>query len=410
MPIFTRHRRAIAAALAVCVLSLPALGQDNASAPQSIALRVATFNIEDLRTAELKGEPSDRVRAAAQIIQRIRPNVILINEIAYDMPGGPGYEEGDPPGRNGARFAEILATPQGPGLAPLKMTAFMEPVNTGRASGFDLDRSGEAVTSIPPLDADEETKRAYGNDAWGYGTFPGQYGMALLVDDRLEIERRFIRTFRLFPWMFMPNALMPTRTNEEGETEPWYPEDARELFRLSSKSHWDVPIRLPSGELLHVLCSHPTPPAFDGPEQRNKRRNHDEIRFWGDYIDDADYIIDDERRPGGLPASAHFVIVGDLNADPDEGGDIRDPIGSFLFNSSHTAPDPRPVADVSVEDLDADDTAVFGLRVDYVLPSDSIATLRSGVWRRAPSEGEFPSDHFPVWADLAIPAPDGETP
>ena len=244
----------------------------------------------------------------------------------------------------------------------------------------------------------------------GYGTFPGQYGMALLVDDRLEIERRFIRTFRLFPWMFMPNALMPTRTNEEGETDPWYPEDARELFRLSSKSHWDVPIRLPSGELLHVLCSHPTPPAFDGPEQRNKRRNHDEIRFWGDYIDDADYIIDDERRPGGLPAAAHFVIVGDLNADPDEGGDIRDPIGSFLFNSSHTAPDPRPVADVSAEDLDADDTAVFGLRVDYVLPSDSIATLRSGVWRRAPSDGEFPSDHFPVWADLAIPAPDGETP
>jgi len=410
MPIFTRHCRALAAALAVCVLSLPALGQDNASAPQSIALRVATFNIEDLRTAELKGEPSDRVRAAAEIIQRIRPNVILINEIAYDMPGGPGYEEGDPPGRNGARFAEILSTPQGPGLAPLNMTAFMEPVNTGRASGFDLDRSGEAVTSIPPPDADEEIKRAYGNDAWGYGTFPGQYGMALLVDDRLEIERRFIRTFRLFPWMFMPNALMPTRTNEEGETEPWYPEDARELFRLSSKSHWDVPIRLPNGELLHVLCSHPTPPAFDGPEQRNKRRNHDEIRFWGDYIDDADYIIDDERRPGGLPASAHFVIVGDLNADPDEGGDIRDPIGSFLFNSSHTAPDPRPVADVSVEDLDADDTAVFGLRVDYVLPSDSIATLRSGVWRRAPSEGEFPSDHFPVWADLAIPAPDSETP
>ena len=93
MPIFTRHRRALAAALAVCVLSLPALGQDNASAPQSIALRVATFNIEDLRTAEFKGEPSDRVRAAAEIIQRIRPNVILINEIAYDMPGGPGYEE-----------------------------------------------------------------------------------------------------------------------------------------------------------------------------------------------------------------------------------------------------------------------------------------------------------------------------
>ena len=28
----------------------------------------------------------------------------------------------------------------------------------------------------------------------------------------------------------------------------------------------------------------PTPPAFDGEEDRNGRRNHDEIRFWVDYV------------------------------------------------------------------------------------------------------------------------------
>ncbi len=53
---------------------------------------------------------------------------------------------------------------------------------------------------------------------------------------------------------------------------------------------------------LHLLASHPTPPAFDGPEDRNGRRNHDEIRFWNDYLDRAEigYIRDDAGLAGGL--------------------------------------------------------------------------------------------------------------
>ena len=55
------------------------------------------------------------------------------------------------------------------------------------------------------------------------------------------------------------------------------------VLRLSCKIHWDVPVQIGS-ETVHFLVSHPTPPAFDGPEDRNGRRNHDEIRFWADYI------------------------------------------------------------------------------------------------------------------------------
>ena len=36
--------------------------------------------------------------------------------------------------------------------------------------------------------------------------------------------------------------------------------------------------------IVHFLVSHPTPPTFDGAEDRNGTRNHDEIRFWADYI------------------------------------------------------------------------------------------------------------------------------
>jgi len=33
------------------------------------------------------------------------------------------------------------------------------------------------------------------------------------------------------------------------------------------------------GQVIHILASHPTPPVFDGVEDRNGRRNHDEIRL-----------------------------------------------------------------------------------------------------------------------------------
>jgi len=56
--------------------------------------------------------------------------------------------------------------------------------------------------------------------------------------------------------------------------------------------------------------------------------------------------------------------------------------------------------------LDADDTARFGLRVDYVLPSVGLKQLRTGNWRHEPAgDAGFPSDHFPVWADLVVPNP-----
>lgn len=382
--------------------------EQNTSSP--VTIRVATFNIEDLRTEELVEPISDRVRQTAEVIQRIRPNIILINELAYDMRGGPGFDEDAGPGANAGRLANLLAIEIREGVAPLSMNAFTADTNTGRASGFDLDRNGEIVSLIPPPSMEQtDEARAFGGDAWGFGTFPGQYGMALLVDDRLKIRDKYVRTFRLFPWSRMPNALLPERSPEEGEEASeaplmWYEGEAGTLFRLSSKSHWDIPVELPNGSVVHVLASHPTPPAFDGDEARNRKRNHDEIRFWADYIDNAEYILDDNRRPGGLPARSHFVIVGDLNADPDEGSSWNDPIGEFLLGSRWIGPDPSPTSPLSVEGLDADDTARFGLRVDYVLPSKTLEVTRTGVWRYpVRADGSFPSDHFPVWADLVVP-------
>ncbi len=436
------------------------------SSPGPITIRVATFNLEDVRTTDLKDGTQPRLRALAEVIQRLRPNILLLNEIAYDQPTGSTAPGGSAAtgGQNAQRFLDLyLHHPQLEGApAPIRYRVFVAPSNTGLASGFDLNNDGAITTTFPtPPPSDElgspspqtAEGRAFGEDSWGFGTFPGQYAMALLVDERLEILTPRARTFQKLPWDYMPGAYLPTfpapitpvpatlpavdgtsasttatptppatTTPPPAAVQPapaatlalgppWYSDEERALMRLSSKSHWDVPVRLPNGAVLHLLASHPTPPAFDGPELRNKKRNYDEIRFWADYINQQSWIVDDANVAGGLIDFASFIILGDLNADPDEGSSFKDPIGTLLKPIRRLNMDFTPTSDVQIPRLDPDDTAMFGLRVDYVIPSADLEVRGSGVWRQvptlAPKPGTFPSDHFPVWIDLTVPAPGG---
>ena len=118
-------------------------------------------------------------------------------------------------------------------------------------------------------------------------------------------------------------------------------------MRLSSKSHWDVPIDV-DGRIVHILAAHPTPPTFDGPEDRNGMRNADEIGFWADYIAgvDSGWITDDAGVSGGLTADAEFVILGDLNSDPLDGDSLA---GAADQVSRSTAQDPQPTSDGAVQ-------------------------------------------------------------
>lgn len=375
-----------------------------------------TYNIDDIRTADVLRADHPRLQRAAARIQAHSPDIVLINELAYDQPGAPGYEEGRPSGQNARRFAEdYLAVPQADSLQGESYQTVMLPVNAGQPSGYDLNNDGRVVTEAPAVPRSAEggnvppqtaEGRAYGQDAWGFGTFPGQYGMALFVRPGLTVLRDSIRTFRQFRWSAMPGAARP-RDSTSGA--PWHTEQEWRAMPLSSTSHWDVPVRLSDGTVLHVLASHPTPPAFDGPARRNARRNHDEIQFWVDYLNGESYIEDDSGRGGGLPAGASFVLLGDLNADPDDESPFRDAIRSLLGHAR--VQDVRPTASAShageASVLDGDDTARWGKRVDYVLPSAHLHVDTSGVGRPPPSDSNRVrvSDHFPVWADLRVPPP-----
>ena len=428
--------------LSLASLAAPPVAEPAPAGP--VVIRVATFNVEDVRTEDLRDPNQPRLRRLAEVIQRIRPNIILLNEVAYDMKGAPGFKEGEAEGLNGQRFADtFLAVAQASDVKPIKYKAFTAPSNTGLFSGYDLDRSGTVTNQYPtpPVAKPDGTPgeqtpggQAFGNDCFGFGTFPGQYAMTLLVDERLTIDAEHVRTFQLYPWDYMPGHLMPTAA----DGSDWYAGGAKTAMRLSSKSLWDVPVKLPNGAELRVICSHPTPPAFDGPEQRNKKRNHDEIRLIRDYIDNMAGLVDDKGLEGGLimrkegplvGVTIPFVVLGDLNADPKDGDSFRSPITKMLFQSRHVNSAVVPESDVKIEGLDPWDTAMFKLRVDYALPSKSVKVLGAGVWRHMPVTGKapakpgekaveqpevkpaeqkdtFPSDHFPVWIEIEVPSPD----
>ena len=374
-------------------------------APAPGAVRFASFNIEllsaeKLRSVDAQGRGNHpQLLKAAEIILRIRPDVLLINEIDYDGPAEDGTA--GPSANSATRFRDLYLNGGRNGLAPLDYPQlFYRPSNTGIPTGKDLDNDGNSGGPA---------------DAYGYGKYPGQYGMALY--SRYPLDLAAARTFRKFLWKDMPGNLMPD--GRDGKPAFYAPDEAA-LFRLSSKSHWDVPVKI--GErVLHVLAAHPTPPIFDGPEDSNGRRNFDEIRLWADYIaggDRAAYIRDDGGKTGGLAPEADFIVMGDLNADPvrNEQPYGKPAIRQILELASVQDPKPQsegsPLAPTTAElpDYLPYRTSRFG-RIDYCLPSQGLKYTSSGVFWPAPNDPlhhlvdppDPASDHRAVWVDVVVP-------
>ncbi|MEV2274877.1 endonuclease/exonuclease/phosphatase family protein [Nocardiopsis sp. NPDC049922] len=360
-------------------------------------VRFATFNAALTRSAagallaELAGPGGTQLRNVAEIVQRVRPDVLLVNEFDHDPDGlGPRLFQ-DRYLSVGHRGAEPIEYPY----------VYTAPVNTGVASGADLDGDGRVVT--------EPGCTGYAGDAFGFGLFPGQYGMVLF--SRYPILTDRVRTFRTFRWADLPGALLPVRPDTG---RPFYAEAALDVLRLSSKSHWDVPVDVGGRRPVHVLACHPTPPAFDGPERRNVLRNHDEIRFWVDYASpDAGHLYDDEGRRGGLAAGAAFVIAGDLNADPAAGDGHPKAVTQLLEHPGVRDVAPTSRGGLGPAAVDAGAAVPSGhLRADYVLPSAELPVGGSGVFWPAPDDplfrltGDHPfpsSDHRLVWVDVGRP-------
>lgn len=367
------------------------------------SIRIATFNVsmdatnyavdgqepkaDALATALKSDHP--QIKNIAEIIQRVRPDIILLNEFDYiDKSNGIEYFK--------KHYLQISQKKQPAINYPY---TFIAPVNTGLATKFDLDNDGQH-TGVKA-------------DAQGFGFFEGHYGMAVLSRFPIDIEK--VRTLQKFKTKDMPNAGIPV---DPKSGDNWYSEKEWQALRLSSKSFWDLPINV-KGKTFHLIASHPTPPVFDGEEDRNGIRNHDEVRLIADYVANADYLYDDNGVPGGLKANSRFVIVGDLNAAPE--GDKKRPdttnqlLKHPLINATYTPQSKGAQLSFShtndPQSYAAQYTAFWQARVDYVLPSKvGIEIHKGGVfWPAKNSElyrlikdRNASSDHRMVWLDISL--------
>lgn len=363
-------------------------------------LRVATFNTAlsrdepgALRAAMLASDDA-RIKLVAEVLQRTRPDIVLLQEVDYD-PTGRTYE---------ALQTNYLGVAQN-GAEPIDYPYRYAPeVNTGVSTGVDLNGDGEVAGP---------------QDAHGWGNYPGHYGMVVL--SKYPIDADAVRTFREARWMDVnPQSL---------EATDYYSDEASQVLRLSSKTHADVPVAVPGMTTLHLLISHPTPPVFDGPEDRNGYRNTAEIGFWASHLDSSadpsgSLMLDDTGESSHDPANAAFVILGDLNADPNDGDSRPGAMDCLLEHPRIKAIAPNSTGaaeaaerdgganlthrtDPATDTADWNDTPPRGsgnLRVDYVLPSVGLTVLGSGVfWPTRDDPLAYllaASDHRLVWVDL----------
>lgn len=309
-----------------------------------------------------------QVAAAVAVMAALDADVLLLTGVDYDAGGLALTALADRLAAAGAAYPHRLA------LRP----------NAGVATGLDLDGNG---------------RRGEPRDAMGYGRFAGEGGMALL--SRRPLDEAGVVDLTGLLWADLPGNLMP-----QGE-----PAAVRAVQRLSSTGHWAVPLLLPGGGRLTLLAFAATPPVFDGPEDRNGRRNHDETALWLRLLE------------GALPVPAPqgpVAVLGKINLDPADGDGRPQALTALLHHQRLQDPQPRgrvARSDPGQQGDPALDTALFGgttggLRVDYVLPPAGYAITGAGVMWPGPDDpltakltGDLTaaSRHYPVWVDLDLP-------
>ena len=351
----------IRACAALLTLATAAAAENDLDIPDKVPgdIRLAVYNadlsrrgpgllLRDIRD----GKPE--VLAIARVIASARPDVLLLGEFDYDLDGVAL-----------TAFAEVLS-----GQGHDMPYAFAAEPNSGLDSGQDFDGDGRGREP---------------EDAQGYGWFSGDGGLAILSTLPIEVDR--VQDYSDLLWQKLPDAQLPDLDDPEATI-------ALSFQRLSTKAHWVVPVRLPDGGALNVLAFGASPPVFDGPEDRNGRRNADEIRFWQLWLDGA---------LGEVPEGP-VAVMGNANLDPFDGDGRKDAIAALLADPrlQDAAPrsvggalinDPDHTGDPALDTVDWPDGAPGNLRVSYVLPDARLTVSGAGV--------VWPGPDNPAWTDLS---------
>ena len=303
-----------------------------------LALCAATAQADPLRVATWAGDFSkdgpglllrDLVRDPGALglgpILTAEPDILLLTDFDYDA--------------GQAALTALRAALAAQGLD--YPYAFSARPNSGMQTGVDLD--GDGRTGGP-------------RDAQGFGFFSGYGGQAILSRVPLTLVADHAGAL----WRDAPRSLM-------APADP-----APDIQRLASTTFWQITAETEDGPLT-LLTLAATPPVFDGPEDRNGRRNHDEVLFWH-------HRLDGINRP--------VILLGNFNLDPDRGDGLRNAVQTVLENPA--LQDPAPGSDTVSWD------STGPMRVSYVLPDARLTVLGAGTVGPDPDAGP----HALVWVDV----------
>ena len=296
--------------------------------------------------------------AAAQVITDVAPDIIVLQNVDFDLELRALGALRDVIAQKGLTYPTIFA------LKP----------NTGVATGLDMDGDG---------------RLAEPEDAQGHGAYTGQGGMAIL--SRWPVNTDAVQDLSGLLWRDVPNAMLPT-----ADGAPFPSVAAQEVLRLADVAHWAVPVLHPDGPVT-LLTFHASPPVFDGPEDRNGRRNHDQLLFWQHYLDGTFGPAPDRK----------FILLGHANQDPNRGDGIKAGIRGLLSDPRMKDVVPqRRVGDPPDATVHWPRVSPSYMRVSHVLPSLDWTVTDAGVhW---PLDGEkaalaaAASRHRIVWVDLEV--------
>ncbi|MDB2408051.1 endonuclease/exonuclease/phosphatase family protein [Jannaschia sp.] len=209
----------------------------------------------------------EQAQATLDVILHAQADIVLLLNVDWDHGGRGAQALRDALSKAGLDYPHIVA------VRP----------TTGRPSGFDLDGNGALGEA---------------RDALGYGRFTGDGGMVLLsrvplgvVDDRSDL-------------LWSMRSIAPAEV---------LPEGADTIVPLASVAQWIVPLRVGAADLTLITMNANTP-VFDGPEDRNGRRNADELGYIAELADT-------------LP---NPIVLGRANLDPLDGAGLRGAITALL--------------------------------------------------------------------------------
>jgi 3-phytase len=323
-----------------------------------VRLRVGHFNLREMSTAKLLDESDEQATAAAQILARFAPDIISINELQFDMQGVPTPSMPGAPGTTGWGQFDVFGADNAHRLADRIAAA-------GTPEGYEhrlifVGNSGyywEGST----LGFDWFILR-------GWGEFRGRFNTAIL--SRYPILLDQVRIISDVPWDALPENHIAKMKAETGiDVPPGFP--------IFEKGLNIVPVQV-NDEVLHLVLLHTVSPAFD---PINPYRNYDELR--------ALVMFLDGQLPGvePLPPDAKFMIVGDLNADPDDGDGLPGAIQQVLdhpsviavFGAGAGTKGNNGQYNTYLSGCGLDDGSIvqnptqkFQLQLDYLLPSTNL--------------------------------------